>query len=229
MRFPEPDKDNIVSLLPGELSAANEENRKHFTLFAPCYDLLMRYIVRPWIQRAHPLRHQVIWRELIGSVHGCKILDLACGTGGLISSIPEDNEYTGLDLSHAMLKKAAVRAERKGFTAYRLILGNAEEQLFPTAGFELVVTDTALHLIPDWQGAVARAAESLVPGGGLLGAVPILGIDKSFDGMWSRLARRFRFHALRQDDLQQACDVNMLDFTPVKSNGGVFYFRAVKR
>ncbi len=28
---------------------------------------------------------------------------------------------------------------------------NAEEQIFPDNSFDLVMTDAALHMIPDWQ------------------------------------------------------------------------------
>ncbi len=122
----------------------------------------MRYLIRPRVHKANPVSHQNIWQELIGSVRKAKILDLACGTGGLIACMDKDNDYTGLDLSYAMLKKAAKRAGQKGFSSCRLIWGNAEEQIFPEGSFDLMVTDTALHMIPDWQGAVRAAANSLV-------------------------------------------------------------------
>ena len=55
----------------------------------------------------------------------------------------------------------------------RLIRANAEEQVFPDDSFELVITDTALHMIPDWQGAIRAAAQRLAPQGVFAGAVPV--------------------------------------------------------
>ncbi len=152
MPFPPPDKNNIIDLLPDNLSAANEKNKNQFRVFALLYDPAMKYFIRRRVHKANPARHIRIWQELIGSVCKAKILDLACGTGGLIACMDKDNDYTGLDLSYEMLRKAGKRAREKGFTSCRLIRGNAETQIFPEGSFDLVITDTALHMIPDWQG-----------------------------------------------------------------------------
>ncbi|PID77513.1 MAG: hypothetical protein CSB24_01180 [Deltaproteobacteria bacterium] len=222
-----PDK-NHISFLPGDLSAANKKNQRQFRFFAPFYDPVMRYLIRPRVHKADPARHQGIWQEMIGNLRKAEILDLACGTGGLIACINQDNNYTGLDLSYEMLKKAAKRAGKKGFSGYRLICGNAESQIFPAGSFDAVVSDTALHMIPDWQGAVRAAAHSLAPQGTLSGAVPIVGIDKDFDRIWQKYADRPQFHALTEDDLAQSCRINHLDFTRFATNGGLIYFQAVK-
>ncbi len=229
MPFPPPDKNNIIDLLPDNLSAANEKNKRQFRFFSPLYDLAMRYLIRPRLHKANPERHQSIWQELIGSVRKAKILDLACGTGGLIACMDKDNDYTGLDLSYEMLKKAAKRASQKGFSSCRLIRGNAEEQIFPEGSFDLVITDTALHMIPDWQEAIRAAANSLDSQGALIGAVPVLGLDKAFDKGWKKYFNHPQLHTLTTDDLAEACQANNLDFTSVTTNGGMLYFRATKK
>ncbi len=229
MSFPAPDTNNIINLLPENLSAANEKNRKQFRFFALFYDPVMRYFIRSRIHKADPLEHQRIWRQLVGSVHNARILDLACGTGGLIACMEKDNDYTGLDLSYQMLKKAAGKTRTKGFTSYRLIWANAEMQVFPANSFDLVTVDTALHMVPDWQGAMSAAAQCLSCQGVLMAAVPVLGIDKEFDKVWRKYARGPQFHGLTRDDLQQACSANNLDFSCVDTNGGMLYFRAQKK
>ncbi len=229
MSFPPPDKNTIIDLLPQNLSQANKETLKQFRFAALLYDPVMKYFVRPRIHRADPARHTGIWQDLIGSVRKAKIFDLACGTGGLIACLDKDNDYTGLDLSYEMLKKAANRVRKKGFARCRLIRANAEEQIFPDGSFDLVMTDTALHMIPDWQAAIMAAARSLVPQGVFTGAVPVLGLDKDFDKGWQKFSRRPQFHALTTDDLQEACQANTLDFTSIATNGGMLYFRAYKK
>ncbi len=229
MSFPPPDKNSIIDLLPQNLSQVNKEALKQFRFAALLYDPVMKYFVRPRIHRAAPARHTGIWQELVGSVRKAKILDLACGTGGLIACLDKDNCYTGLDLSYEMLKKAAVRAQKKGFMSCRLIRANAEEQIFPDASFDLVMTDTALHMIPDWLGTIRAAASMIVPQGVFAGAVPVLGLDKDFDKGWQKFSRRPQFHALTTDDLQEACQANHLDFTSIGTNGGMLYFRACKK
>ncbi len=228
MSFPAPDKNNIIDILPRELSAANEKNKKQFRFFSPLYDFSMKYIIRPKIHKANSQQHKRIWQKLIGSVHKAKILDLACGTGGLIACMDKDNDYTGLDLSYEMLKKAAKRAEKKGFTNHRLIRANAEKKVFATETFDLVVTDTALHIIPDWQGTIMAAAQILDSQGVLTGAVPVVGINDAFDKGWSKYSNRPQFHALTSDDLQKTCHANNLDFTCLATNGGMLYIQACK-
>lgn len=110
----------------------------------------------------------------------------------------------------------------------RLIRANAEEQVFPDDSFDLVITDTALHMIPDWQGAIRAAAQRLAPQGVFAGAVPVPGIDENFDRGWSKYSSRPQFHALTTDDLKAACQANNLDFTRFATNGGMFYFQATK-
>ncbi|PIE39861.1 MAG: hypothetical protein CSA51_03810 [Gammaproteobacteria bacterium] len=229
MVFPSADKNTIIDLLPQNLSQANKETLRQFRFAALLYDPMMKYFIRSRIHRADPARHTDIWQQLIGSVSKAKILDLACGTGGLIACLDKDNDYTGLDLSYEMLKKAAAKARKKGFTRCRLIRATAEEQIFPDDSFDLVVTDTALHMIPNWQGTIMAAARTLVPQGVFTGAVPVLGLDKDFDKGWQKFSRRPQFHALTTDDLQEACQANHLDFTSIATNGGMLYFRAYKQ
>ncbi len=75
----------------------------------------MNYFIRPRIHKADPRRHTRIWQKLIGTVRKANILDLACGTGALIPHLDKENEYTGIDLSYEMLKKAAKCAKKKDF------------------------------------------------------------------------------------------------------------------
>ncbi len=50
---------------------------------------------------------------------------------------------------------------KKKFNQYRLMHANAEEQIFPDNSFDLVMTDAALHMIPDWQKTIMAAANDL--------------------------------------------------------------------
>ncbi len=229
MKFPPPDKNNIIDLLPADLSAANKKNKNQFRFFSLLYDVSMKYFVRPKVHKANPLRHQSIWQELIGSVRQAKVLDLACGTGGLMACLDKDNDYTGLDLSYEMLKKAAKRASKKDFTNCRLVRANAENPVLPEGSFDLVVIDTALHMIPDWQSAIMAAGKSLVSQGCLMGAVPVVGINEDFDKGWRKYSSRPQFHALTTEDLASACQANNLDFACLATNGGMAYFRACKK
>ncbi len=226
MPFPPPDANNIITLLPEDFSGANDKTIKHFNRFAPLYDPLMKYFFRPRIHRVSAQKHQNIWREMIGTIKQVRILDLGCGTGNLIACIDKDNNYTGLDLCYPMLKRAAKRAREKGFTSYQLFYNTAEVQTFPPESFDLIVIDTALHIIPDWKQVLATAAQTLATTGTLYAAVPVLGLDKIFDRRWRKYSRNPQIHVLTKYNLEAACTANDLSFTIVASHGGMLYFQA---
>lgn len=101
---------------------------------------------------------------------GMSVLELGCGTGRnlqLIASAWQGVRCHGLDISSEMLKNARRRLGVGG----RLALGDATrfdaEALFGRQGFDRVVLSYAVSMIPDWQAALARAAEALAPGGSL--------------------------------------------------------------
>ncbi len=226
MPFPPPDANNIITLLPEDFSGTNEKTIKQFNRFAPIYDPLMKYFFRPRIHRVSAQKHQDIWKKMIGSFQKARILDLGCGTGNLIACIDKDNNYTGLDLCYPMLKRAAQRAKQKDFTSYQLLHNAVEVQIFPKESFDLIVIDTALHIIPDWKHAFATAAQSLTRTGTLFAAVPVLGLDKIFDRRWRKYSRHPQIHVFTKYNLEAACTANDLSFTIVASHGGMLYFQA---
>jgi ubiquinone/menaquinone biosynthesis C-methylase UbiE len=199
-----------------------------FGSFVGVYDFAQNHLVRPRIHKADPKRHQAILRNLISSAKNSRVLDIACGTGGAIVHLDNSNEYTGLDLSYAMLKHAVKKARKKCFRESRFIQGNAEDLLFETECFDFVLMDTALHLIPDYQMAIAEAARVLSESGVFICSTPVVGISEEFDKTWKKISQKRGVHSFTEDDIMDICSRNGLDFTRIDTNGGVIYFRARK-
>ncbi len=61
----------------------------------------------------HPIMPVYIMLIFEFPVWNTNILDLACGTGGIITWLDKENNYTGLDISFDMLKRTAKRAQKK--------------------------------------------------------------------------------------------------------------------
>jgi len=91
-----------------------------------------------------------------------RILDLGCGTGLAAPSLERFGaELTGVDLSSAMLAKAA---ERGGYD--HLVRAEAVEFLAGHPGnFDLIIAADVLIYFGDLTALFAAAAEALVPGG----------------------------------------------------------------
>ena len=106
----------------------------------------------------------------LGAQPGASVLELGCGTGRNLARIATaypDVRLYGLDISHEMLELAGVKL------AARAELAAGDATSFDPAGifakdrFDHIVLSYALSMIPDWQGAMAHAANHLAPGGRL--------------------------------------------------------------
>ena len=227
-KFPQPDRNCIIKALPGELSEENKQRLKKFGAFMIIYDFAQEYFVRPRIHKANPQRHREILKTLISPIKKSRVLDIACGTGGAIPHFDSNNEYTGLDLSYAMLKKAVKKAKKKSFRNFRFIQGNAEKLLFVDEFFEFVLMDTALHMIPKYQLAIAEAARVLTKGGVFVCGTPAVGISKDFDITWKEISNKRDLHSLTEKDIKDVCSRNGLVYSRYDTNGGILYFQAQK-
>jgi S-adenosylmethionine-diacylgycerolhomoserine-N-methlytransferase len=106
---------------------------------------------------------------------GDKVLEIGCGTGRnlvkLARAYPEPRLF-GLDVSREMLATAAASSARGGF-ASRIALAQGDatafdpQALFGCASFERIMISYALSMIPPWRAALARALDTVAPGGSL--------------------------------------------------------------
>lgn len=96
-----------------------------------------------------------------------RVLEVAVGTGRNLAYYPEQVDLTGIELSPAMLERAAARAQTHP-SPVDLRLGDAQHLTFPDARFDTVVATLALCSIPDDRAAVAEMARVLRPGGRLI-------------------------------------------------------------
>ena len=226
--FPQPDKNAITKALPPKLSEENMQILKKFGAFVIFYDVAHEHSARPRIHKADPQRHRELVERLVSPVKKSHALDIACGKGGAIPHFDSSNAYTGLDLSYAMLKRAVKKARKKSFRQSRFIQGNAEELLFDDKSFEFVLMDTALHMIPKYQLAIAETARVLTKGGVFVCSTPVVGISKDFDATWKKMSYKRGFHSFTEKDLEQDCIHNNLIYSRYDTNGGVLYFQARK-
>jgi ubiquinone/menaquinone biosynthesis C-methylase UbiE len=112
---------------------------KTYSTIAGLYDLLdlpFEYF------RYRPLRRE-LWAGLEG-----RILDAGVGTGRNMAHYPADADMVGLDLSPAMLERAARRQKRLGAAAV-LHKGNICETGFAEAEFDVIVSSFLFCVLDD--------------------------------------------------------------------------------
>lgn len=133
-----------------------------YDLTAPRYDALVGASYAAQIGRL---------LDLIPPLPGAAILDVGCGTGvalfEAIRRLGPPRLAVGIDASPEMVRRAQAKAAALGIPA-RFLAAPAERLPFPSASFDVVISNSALHWFADRAGAVAEMARVLRPGGHLL-------------------------------------------------------------
>jgi ubiquinone/menaquinone biosynthesis C-methylase UbiE len=131
---------------------------QHFDTVAADYDDTI-----PSHVMAHLTRRRVELATLLLPAGG-RVLDVGCGTGTFLKSLPQRYERVGVDASAAMLSSAA----SMGIEAHH---ATADHLPFEDASFELVATFAVLHHLIDpavVRGALQEMCRVVRPGGAVI-------------------------------------------------------------
>lgn len=134
--------------------ATNTGLRRAYTVLAIFYDPMVRFL--RWSRR-----RSLALLDLRG---GESVLLVGCGTGADFEFIPGDVEVTAVDLTPAMLRRAAAKV---GDRHIRLLEMDAMDLRFPDNAFDKTVLHLILAVVPDPVGAL-REAERVTKPKGLL-------------------------------------------------------------
>jgi arsenite methyltransferase len=106
--------------------------------------------------------------QLAGIERGQRVLDVACGSGAtaLVLARELGCDVVGVDLGARAIGQAADAARAAGLAArVRFVLGDAEALAFPSAGFDVALSECSLCTFPDKRRAVAEMARVVRRGG----------------------------------------------------------------
>ncbi|HKU56260.1 MAG TPA: methyltransferase domain-containing protein [Gaiellaceae bacterium] len=129
------------------------------------YDVASRLYPAPgYPQRAQ--RRQAV--KALGLRPGGTVVDVACGTGLnfplLEEAIGPGGRIVGVDLTDAMLARAAERVEANGWSNVSLVQSDAAEFEFPSR-VDAILSTYALTQVPGSAAVVANGAAALAEGG----------------------------------------------------------------
>jgi len=100
---------------------------------------------------------------------GERVVEIGCGTGANFSAIQRElrnsGELIGVDCSTPMLRKAAERVRRNGWTNVRLVDLEYGKETITRGKADVVLFSYSLSMIADWEIALACAHSELWPGG----------------------------------------------------------------
>lgn len=129
---------------------------KHsYTLISPFYDWLLAAATRT--ARVRSLASL--------PAEPAQVLLSGVGTGLDLPLLPAQHLYTGLDLTHAMLRRAVPRAAQLDF---RCIQGDSQGLPFADQCFDVAILHLILAVLPDPVACLRETARVLKPGGSVL-------------------------------------------------------------
>jgi phosphatidylethanolamine/phosphatidyl-N-methylethanolamine N-methyltransferase len=130
----------------------NRGLRRAYTLWAAIYDPLTGFL--RWSRR-----HSI---GVLGVRPTDAVLIAGCGTGADFEFLPQKAEITAVDLTPAMLRRAAARV---GTRRIRLEEMDAQALRFPDETFDKAILHLILAVVPDPVRALREAERVLRPGG----------------------------------------------------------------
>jgi phosphatidylethanolamine/phosphatidyl-N-methylethanolamine N-methyltransferase len=193
--------------------------RHSYTLLAPFYDFI---VSRP-LDKAR--RNSIL--NIKHTAHK-KILVNGIGSGLDIPYLPRDAQYTGSDLTPAMLKIARLRALKHSFEI-DLICADSHELPFNDEQFDIVIMHLILAVVPQPTLALQEAARVLKPGGSLYIFDKFLkpGESAPFRKLINLISRHVatRTDVVFEDVLAQTPSLKIVSDKPVLANG---WFRLIE-
>ena len=114
----------------------------------------------------HPGRIQAIQHMNIQP--GERVLEVGVGTGLCLPLYPSGCDITAIDVSQAMLDKAAERVKESGLTNVKLLRMDAGAMEFADNSFDTVIAAYVVTAVPDYRRLMSEMVRVSRPGGRLI-------------------------------------------------------------
>lgn len=187
--------------------------------FSFLYDFVMKSSIFPKKFGGDINRHYEILRKELQDVHGKRVLELATGTGSAVNFLPNDNPYTGTDISPGLLRKAVKRFRDAGFKNAEFYVACAENLPFDENLFNVVLCILSLNFFSDVNQIFREVGRVAAPGAILLCSVPVPERKKTKSTIRGLL--------YSQKEWESICKENGFVYQAIPSeNGALLYFRA---
>ena len=165
-------------------------------------------------------KHYEILSQELKSVHGKRVLELATGSGSAVNFLPNDNQYTGTDISPGLLIKAVKNFRTAGFKKAEFYVASADDLPFEDNIFSICLCILSLNFFNEVEKVFNEINRVLVPGGDFICCVP--------EPERNKLQATIRGMLYSEDELAAICKDHGFRFESLPSkNGALLYFRAI--
>ena len=225
-------RDGVLDLLDTEVTLTETQHVLNTPLTAWFYDRFRDVLMRLFGLPDFAAEVATTQMKLLAGP-GDTILDLACGHGNFTvewaKRVGPGGLIIGLDISPAMLGRAAARINNWSLENVLLIRGDAMRLPLADSRFTKVNCSGGFHQFPNLQQAVCEIARVSAPGAILTASTFAEGPDDQRIGIKRWLKRRFALHFVPLDLLGQ--QLAAVDFSNYAWSlpGGWFGYLSARR
>lgn len=190
--------------------------------FSFLYDFIMKSSIFPKKFGGDINKHYEILSEEMKGVHKKRVLELATGSGSAINFLPNDNLYTGSDISPGLLRKAVKNFRNAGFKNAEFYVSSADELPFNDNLFDVVLCILSLNFFNDTNKIFQEVKRVAAPAAIFICSVPVPERKK--------VQSTIRGTLYSEKELERMCTDNGLIYEAFPSeNGALLYFKAIKK
>ena len=136
-----------------------EQTERVYSNYAGVYDRLFG--------RVFQASRETVIRNLSFSP-GERVLEVGVGTGLCLPLYPPHCDLTAIDLSEAMLEKAAQRVTEQNLANVKLLRMDAADMQFADNSFDAVIAAYVVTAVPDYRKLMSEMVRVSRPGGRLV-------------------------------------------------------------
>jgi len=204
------------------------ENGDKFLKFKPwlgdafsfLYDFIMKNSIFPKKFGGDINQHYEILSKELKDIHEKRVLELASGSGSAVNFLPNDNHYTGTDISPGLLKKALNNFSNAGFKKASFYVTNANDLPFDDNLFDIVLCILSLNFFDDINNVFQEVKRVAAPAAVLICSVPVPERKK--------VQSTIRGNLYSEEELERMCRETGLVYEAIPSeNGALLYYRAI--
>jgi ubiquinone/menaquinone biosynthesis C-methylase UbiE len=165
-------------------------------------------------------KHYEILSQEMKEIHGKRVLELATGNGSAVNFLPNDNQYTGTDISPGLLRKAVKSFRAASFKEAEFYVTSADDLPFDNSFFPICLCILSLNFFSDVKKVFQEIKRVLVPGAVFICSVPV--------PERNRLQSTIRGMLYSEDELERICKEHDFRFESIPfENGALLYFKAI--